>query len=120
MKLIIAGSRSFTNYERFILSVKAFAELLPEDNTGDIEIVTGMAKGPDLMAFKFASENKIKVHCFPANWDKYGKRAGFVRNEEMGKFGDMLLAFWDGQSKGTKHMIDYMRTLGKPVFLINV
>ena len=50
---------------------------------------------------------------FYPNWEKYGKSAGIIRNHEMGDYADYLLAFWDGTSKGTKDMIDYMKKIGK-------
>ena len=59
-----------------------------------------------------AKDNNISLMCFPADWNKYGKRAGYIRNEQMAKEADALIAFWDGKSKGTKHMIDIARSKG--------
>lgn len=79
--------------------------------------IAGLARGADALGAKFA-----RAHCqlyeFPADWDRYGKRAGFMRNEQMGHFADGLIAFWDGKSRGTKHMIDFMKSLGKPVHIV--
>lgn len=112
-KLIVAGGRDFNDYD--LLSRVLFA--MAEDELADkaVSIVSGLAKGADALGFQFAKEYDITLYEFPADWTKYGKRAGFLRNEEMGQFSDGLLAFWDGKSRGTKHMIEYMRSLDKPI-----
>ena len=97
MKTIIAGSRNFNDYELLSLTCK---DLLIS------EIISGTAKGADKLGEKYAIKHNIPVKKFPANWDKYGKSAGYIRNEEMAKYGESLIAFWDNKSKGTKHMID--------------
>lgn len=112
-KLIVAGSRSFNDYE--LLSRTLFAIAEDVDPTIEISIVSGMAKGADMLAAQFAKEHNIKLYEFPADWDRYGKRAGYLRNEEMANASNGLLVFWDGESKGTKHMIETMLAMGKPV-----
>lgn len=104
MKVIVAGSRSFADYPRLV-SVLA---TIPAS-----EIVCGEARGADLLGRRYAEEYNIPIKSFPAQWDKYGKSAGYIRNKEMGNYADFLVAFWDGKSRGTKNMIDYMRELGK-------
>lgn len=101
MKVIIAGSRSFNDYS--LLYNVCYFELSIYNN---IEIVSGGARGADSLGEKFAHDNNYKLKVFPAKWDKYGKRAGYLRNREMAQYADVLIAFWDGESKGTKHMID--------------
>ncbi len=101
MKVIIAGSRNFNNYD---LLHKKCTELLK--NQTDIEIVSGTANGADKLGERFAKEQNYKLTQFPADWDSFGKSAGYIRNEEMAKYADALIVFWDGKSKGTKHMID--------------
>lgn len=113
MKVIIAGGREFNNYE--LLKRKCDSILSKTDSP---EIVSGKVKGADSLGELYAKENKLKVHEFSANWNMHGRAAGPIRNEEMGKFSDSLIAFWDGKSKGTKHMIDYMKSLGKPVRIV--
>lgn len=113
-KLIIAGGRDFCNYELLKTAVNTYAN----SKQNKVSIVSGMAKGADALGYRLAEEYNIKVYEFPANWNKHGKRAGFVRNEEMGNFADSLIAFWDGKSRGTKHMIDFMKQLNKPVTVI--
>lgn len=77
------------------------------------EVVSGTALGIDQAAIEWAHGVGIPVRKFPANWNKHGKRAGYLRNEEMADYADALIAIWDGESRGTKHMIDiaYRRKL---------
>lgn len=116
LKLIVAGGRDFNDYGNVYQALQALANGLYKDYA--ISIVSGMARGADALGYRFAIENQVQVYTFPADWDKHGKRAGFMRNTQMGVFADVLLAFWDGKSKGTKHMIDRMHALNKPVHII--
>jgi hypothetical protein len=99
MKTIIAGSRSIVKYD-------IVKEYIVKANFNITEVVCGMAKGVDLLGKEYAEENDIPIKEFPANWDLYGKRAGHLRNTEMAKYADALIAIWDGKSPGTKNMID--------------
>ena len=101
MKVIIAGSRGFSDFQ---LMYEKCEEVLA--NRDDVEIVSGTAKGADKMGEHYASLKGFKVKQFPADWEKYGKSAGYKRNLEMAEYSDVLIAFWDGSSRGTKHMID--------------
>lgn len=115
-KLIVAGGRDFDDYVEMHAQVMKLATTAYRDH--EISIVSGMARGADALAVRFANVERIQLYKFPADWDKYGKRAGFLRNEEMAKFSDGLLAFWDGQSRGTAHMIKTMQAMGKPVHVV--
>ena len=75
-------------------------------NQTEIEIVSGTANGADKLGEKYANDNGYPIKQFSANWDKYGKSAGYKRNAQMADYADTLIAFWDGKSRGTKHMID--------------
>ena len=101
MKVIIAGTRDFNDYA-------LLRDVCNEELAGlsDIEIVSGTARGADRLGEQYANEHGYPVKQFPADWDNLGKRAGYVRNEQMAKYGDMLIAFWNNESRGTKHMID--------------
>jgi len=114
MKVIIAGGRDFMDYGLLKTKCDGFFR-----NSKGVEIVCGKAKGADSLGELYANENGLPLHEFPANWNMHGKAAGPIRNEEMGNFGDALVAFWDGKSRGTKHMIDYMKGLGKPVRVVH-
>lgn len=100
-KVIIAGSRDFNDFERLCGICDYYLQ-----NKENVEIVCGMARGADLLGKKYGEERGYSVKEFPADWDGLGKRAGYVRNEEMAKYGDSAIIFWNGISKGTKHMID--------------
>ena len=112
MKLIIAGSRNIDKNK-----VIHWLNRNTVDDEG-LEIVCGMAKGPDLAGKEWAENLRIPVTEFYAPWDKYGKRAGYMRNAAMAGYADELLAFWDGKSKGTRNMIEEMLILDKPVQVI--
>ena len=114
MKVIIAGGRDFTNYT--ILENCVDKCLSRQD---EITIVSGQAKGADTLGEKYAHIHKHKIDSHPANWDLYGKSAGYKRNEEMAKVADALIAFWDGKSKGTKHIIDLAKKKGIRYKVVN-
>jgi len=113
MKIIIAGSRDFNDYD--LLKKKCdrfFGEKLY------YEIVSGTAKGADLLGERYAKEKYYPITKFPADWDKYGKSAGYIRNKQMADYADGLIAFWDGKSKGTKLMIDLAEKKGIEVRIV--
>ena len=115
MKLIIAGSRNLN------LSADSLDNIifnLPDNMPIITEVVCGMAKGIDLAGRGWAINYKIPVKEFPADWANLGKGAGYARNADMAKYADELLAFWDGKSRGTKHMIECMLQLNKPFQVI--
>lgn len=133
-KLIIAGGRDFTNTTWMEIELDKLhdAGLIDEN----LELTCGMAKGADITAYNLFTEYGYTVKEFKADWEdmsspclvgiqqygnnkKYNKLAGMKRNHEMGDYADVLLAFWDGKSKGTEDMIKYMKKLNKPVIVIN-
>ena len=116
-KLIVAGGRDFADYEKLSRVLFTLAEV--DYAAKEISIVSGMARGADALGTKFAKEHEVNLYEFPANWNKYGKSAGYRRNEEMGNFADGLLAFQcrEQPTPGTAHMIKYMQSLGKPVHI---
>jgi len=113
MKIIIAGSRYFNDYN---LLKKKCDKFFTKDLY--FEIVSGMAKGADLLGEKYATENNYPITKFPADWDKYGKSAGYKRNSQMADYADGLIAFWDGKSKGTKSMIDLAKNKGIEIRIV--
>ena len=114
MKIIIAGSRNFNDYNL----LKSSCDNLLTQFT-NIEIVSGTARGADKLGERYAREKGYDIKEFPANWDKFGKSAGYIRNDEMAQYADMLIAFWDGTSRGTKHMIDLANKRGIKVEIVN-
>lgn len=109
MKLAIIGSRTFNDYD--VLKKEC-------DNLNIEEIISGGAKGADSLGEKYAIENNIKFTIFKPDWKKYGKRAGFLRNTDIINSCDSVLAFWDGNSKGTQHSINLAHKHNKPVTII--
>ena len=99
MKLIVAGSRTITDYE-WVCEAIMLSRFSPIN-----EIVSGGAAGVDLLGEKFARLHGIPVRQFKPDWEGLGKKAGMVRNTEMAKYADALVAIWDGQSTGTANMI---------------
>ena len=103
-RVIIAGGRDFTDYN--LLRSTMDALLRNKLRKEKIVVICGMAKGADMLGARYAKERGYHVRYFPAEWDKLGKCAGIIRNEEMAQNADALVAFWDGSSHGTKNMIE--------------
>lgn len=116
LKLIVAGGRDFNDYTLLSSTLNDLAHGQYKDR--EVSIVSGMARGADRLAYEFAKTVHVECYEFHADWDKYGKAAGFRRNADMAQFADALVAFWDGESRGTKHMIDTMGRMGKPVHIV--
>lgn len=105
LKVIIAGGRDFTNGKLlFDTCTKILANYI--DAEYEIEIVCGEANGADYLGKLYAYRKKFKLKSFPANWDLFGVAAGPIRNGEMADYADVLIAFWDGRSRGTADMIE--------------
>ena len=124
LRIIIAGSRDFNDYE--LLKKSAIEIITKKTMLPDLtRIISGRARGADTLGERFANEMGLEISRFIPDWDGLGKRAGYVRNGEMGKFGvedgnyGVLIAFWDGQSRGTKHMIDLAKRYGLEVHVVN-
>lgn len=103
-KVIIAGGREFSDYDM----LRSYADKKLERVLRQgfhIVIVSGHARGADTLGERYAKERGYELHLFPANWDLYGYLAGPLRNTEMANYADALIAFWDGKSVGTMHMI---------------
>jgi hypothetical protein len=108
MRIIIAGSRSFS--DRHLLYQKMDA--LVAKQGGIVTVISGTAKGADKLGEEWARDRGYPVKRYPADWDAYGKSAGYKRNVEMAEDADACVVFWDGESKGAKHMIDIAKEHG--------
>ena len=124
LRVIIAGSRGFGDYE--LLKKSAIEIITKKTMLPDLtRIISGGARGADTLGERFANEMGLEISRFIRDWDSLGKRAGYVRNAEMAKFAvednndGMLIAFWDGKSRGTKHMIDLANKYGLEVHVVN-
>lgn len=119
-KIAFVGSRTFCDKEL----VETLTEQYLRDNgcylcDGNVitghELISGGAIGVDKWAEAVGRELGVICWILPADWIKYGKRAGYLRNEEIVRMSDKIVAFWDGESKGTKHTIDLTIKAGKPI-----
>lgn len=109
MKIGVIGSRNFDNY-------KLLAETLQSFNVS--LIISGGAIGADALALKFAISNVIPFKVFKPNYKKYNRIAPLVRNSEIVKESDFILAFWDSKSKGTLDTIFKAKRSGKPYQIV--
>lgn len=117
MKLIIAGSRDFNDYALLCDEVNKFIS-----NETNVTIISGLARGADKLGCQYASDYGFSLEGFSAQWKKdgyYNPSAGLKRNKLMAKNADALIAFWDGKSTGTQHMIDYALEKNLKVKVIN-
>lgn len=112
-KIIIAGGRKFNDYKLLKSTVDNL--LAEKSKTHKIIVFCGLASGADTLGDKYAKEKGYEVRYFPAKWTEQGKTAGIIRNIEMADNADALVAFWDGQSPGTKHMINAAKERGLKV-----
>lgn len=114
MKVVIAGSRSITDYPLVRYAIE----------TGPLkgritEVVCGMASGVDTLGARWAWWHGVPIKEFPAEW-AMGREAGFRRNRQMADYADAAIIVWDGRSRGSGNMIDMMNEAGKPYYLVKV
>jgi hypothetical protein len=123
LKVIIAGSRTLNNpsvVDNVI--TQAFNKWMANDPENwrkyyRPEIVSGGAQGVDFCGEMLAKRSGLPLTVFPANWNEHGRSAGIIRNKEMAKYADALIAVWDGESRGTANMIDEMTKLNKLIYV---
>ena len=115
-RVIIAGCRDFYNY--VTLKERCEYYLQNKMKTHNVIIVSGHAPGADSLGEKFAADHNLKCELYPADWERHGRAAGPIRNEEMAVVSDALIAFWDGKSRGTKSMIEIARRKGLQVAVV--
>lgn len=116
-KVIIAGTRTFDNYP--LLCSFCDKCLSQKELTNDIVIISGAAKGADTLGEHYARMKGFAVESHPADWEKHGRAAGPIRNAEMADTADALIAFWDGQSRGTANMIETARKKSLKIRICN-
>lgn len=117
-RIIIAGSRDFTDYD--LLKQKCDKILSHVAISRRLTIVSGTARGADQLGERYARERGYAIRQFPADWNAHGKLAGYLRNRQMAENANALIAFWDGQSRGTKMMIDLAKEKGLSVRVVTV
>jgi len=112
MHVIVAGSRTVVDYAYV---AKCLDNILGDEPDVQITIISGTAKGADSMGAKWANlTNGITLVEMPAQWDRYGKSAGYRRNQDMANIASHVIVFWDGKSRGAKHMIDIAKKQDLP------
>lgn len=122
-RIIIAGSRDFNDY---ILMASVVSDIINIKNIkDDIEIVSGHAKGADALGERFANDRGYHLKIFPADWIKYKRSAGPIRNKQMAEYAaeserGILIAFPMGESRGTRNMIEEAKKLELEVHVIEV
>jgi len=102
LKMAVVGSRVFDDEELLRITLDGYYPYISH-------IITGGARGADELAAKYAHEEGIPLIIFKAQWNKFGKVAGFMRNALIVDAADEIVAFWDGTSPGTKHTTDLAR-----------
>jgi hypothetical protein len=113
MKLAIIGSRTFNDFNLLETHLKPYL------NKASL-VISGGAKGADMLGEKWAKLNNIETTIFIPDWNKHGKKAGYIRNIDIINNCDECVAFWDGKSKGTKHSIDLCIKSNKPYIIIKI
>lgn len=112
-KVVVAGSRTFTDYHLLKEKLDYYLK-----NQTDIEIVSGTAQGADSLGERYAKEKGLSLRQFPADWKAHGKAAGYKRNKQMAEYCDAVIVFWDGESKGTEHMINLAREFSRKLRIV--
>lgn len=110
-KIGVVGSRTFRDYSKLETVLEKFLPFI---------LVSGGARGADSLAKWFAVKHKLVRIIYTPNWKKYGRAAGFVRNTKIINDSDMLIAFWDGKSKGTKDSIEKARIKNIPIVFVDL
>ena len=115
MKVAIVGSRSISDQMFVDTLFNCFVYIFGKPT----KIISGGARGIDSFAADFASTSNTELQVFKPDWSKYGKKAGFIRNEDIIKYCDICLAIWDGESHGTKHDLELCEQYKKDLVLFN-
>lgn len=118
LRIIIAGGREFDDFDRLCKYCDSIISGYNSDNNFNITIISGNAIGTDRMGEEYSRLRGYNLMVFPADWFKFGKRAGIIRNAQMAEYATsdgaegILIAFWNGKSRGTKNMIEVAETRG--------
>lgn len=110
MKVIIAGSRDIKDYA-------LVANAITKSGYDITEVVSGCATGVDTLGEQWARANNIPIKEMPADWMRHGNSAGPQRNRAMAEYADAAIIIWDGESRGTRNMVENMIRRKKPYFL---
>lgn len=117
-RVIIAGSRNCPE-DSAILKARINSFFIDVDRN-EVEIVSGCCRGGDKLGENYAKEQVLPIKRFPADWNKYGKAAGPIRNKEMAQYGTHLIALHNGKSPGTSNMIKLAKQQGLQIAIIEI
>lgn len=116
-KLVVAGSRSFVDFDRLSADLD---HLLSQKSPDEVEIVSGGAVGADALAERYARSRGLSLRVFPADWRRWGRVAGPIRNHQMAAYADAAVVYWDGCSRGSADMISSASAAGLRVVVRRV
>ncbi len=114
-RFIVAGCRDYTDYEKAKEYISEFIKEHLENQT--LVFLSGGCRGADLMGERFAKEHGFEICRYNADWKKFGKAAGPIRNLQMVKNCDLVLCFWDGKSRGTASLIALAKKQHKELYI---
>lgn len=115
MRIVVAGSREFTDYRAAEAFIDACIAAVGEEES--LIFVSGGCRGADSLGELYAQKHGHRIEVYSADWKTFGKKAGPIRNRQMALVADMVICFWDGKSKGTKSMIECAVRAGKTVMI---
>ena len=113
MKLAVIGGRNFNDKEKAYDEINKIRESYCIDT-----IVSGCARGADQIGIDYAEDHDLQIIRHPADWEKYGRAAGMIRNSYIIRDSDLVIAFWNGRSPGTKDSINKAKKKKIPVIII--
>ncbi len=117
VRIAIIGCRHFTDYKFLVEKIN---ELADTNDWNIVQIISGAARGADTLARQLAKKNNIDLLEFPADWDKHGKLAGFMRNSDIVNNADVIVAFWDYVSNGTRDSINKAKEAKKEHYIVGI
>lgn len=118
LRFVIAGSRHFNDYKRLKNELDIIFRFY--NVKAEITIISGGCRGADALGERYARENGIPLEIFEAEWDKYGRAAGPIRNEKMVEYSSAVICFWDNKSRGTFSLIKLANKHKKPIKIIEI
>jgi len=118
LKIVVAGCRYYNDYHESANKLDDIITAIPKDEK--ITFISGKCRGADRIGEEYARKNGYEIEYFSADWKRYGRAAGPIRNKEMVKSADLIVCFWDEESRGTKSLIEICRKLNKKTVIIRI
>ena len=117
-RIVVAGSRNYNNYQQAERYINFYIKEIKEIYR--LVFLSGGCQGADKLGEKYAEEKGYEIQIIPAEWEKYGLKAGPIRNEKMAQIADYVICFWDGKSRGTENMINSAIKYKKPYRIVKI